>query len=148
MKLIYLVLPLLLILSACGNSKAIDSPKEETLEAKTSLEENYTLNVEIIDNRMPSSTQREFMYAIVLLKSKSGKLEDNWKISSFEINGISFTQYDEIEPKGKDQLLYKNNVREIPKDIEQPFSTIVKLESDKGKVLKFQFSDLSIEVVH
>jgi len=152
MKILYLILPILFF--SCSTSKAIDAPKEEMSKQEELNVENmndasdYTCNIEIIKNLMPSADPSPFMYAIVTLLPHSGKLERNWKVITFEIEGNNYSAFDESEFTGKDLLIYRNNVREIPKDITTPSSAKVVFENDKGIRIAYDLTIHEIFEVH
>ena len=150
MKILYLILPVLML--ACSSSKELKPPKEknsnpeEAIEIK--MEDNYICNIEVINNRMPSTDTEKFMYAIVTLLPESGQLKDNWKISSFEIDGTNYSTFDEPEFTGKDLLIYRNNVRKISKDTKNPFSAKVVFENETGLSLTYELKLLEVFDVH
>jgi hypothetical protein len=137
---------------SCVNSKEIDGQKEENLKEEISqasnMEENYIFNIEIVNNLMPSSTPRKFMYAIVSLSPKSGTFENNWKVASFELNGVSYSKFDDTKFNGKGLLIFRNTVREIPYGEESQLSACVILKNDKGQTLIFNADGIVATVVH
>ncbi|HLW29224.1 MAG TPA: hypothetical protein VKX29_00050 [Brumimicrobium sp.] len=143
MKLIYLVLSCLILLTACGNSKETNAKDDNQF-----MKDDYIFNIEVIDNQMPSTSPKGTIYAVVSLSPKTDMFKCNWELSNFEINGVSYNMFDDNKFKCKDQLIYQANVREIPHDIKPPLSVNVKFKNDKGKVITYHEEGLGITKVH
>jgi len=149
MKTIYLILLIASILCSCSNSKStvVEGSEKTSIESEK-MKEYYVFNIEVIDNRMPSQTPRKYMYAIVSLRLNSGNLDNNWRLTSFEINGVKYTKFDSDTFGGKNELLYRNNIREIPKNIQQPLSGEVQFENQDGDNLTFKVDNIKVSVVY
>jgi len=152
MKKRYLILPVLIF--ACSGPKELEQPTKENTsqesikDLKMKNEADYICNVEVIKNLMPSADTERTMYAIVTLLPQSGKIEYNWKVLTFEIDGVQYTTFDKTEFNGKDLLIYRNNVRKIPLNIKTPFSAKVVFENEKGLRLNYELNMLEIFEVH
>lgn len=139
---------------SCSGPKELDTPPKKNSdhevinEKEMKTEDDYTCNIEVINNLMPSANLESFMYAIVTLLPHSGILENNWKVLTFEIDEKEYTVFDELEYNSKDLLIYRNNVREIPKDLKVPFIAKVIFENDKGLKLQYQLRLSDIFEVH
>lgn len=151
MKKLFLVLPIFFF--ACSGPKDMEAAKkevtyEEIKDNKENLEDQYTCNIEIINNLMPSPEPRKYMYAIVTLLPHEGKLEQNWKLSSFQIDGQDYSFFDETTFSSKELLIYRNTVREIPKGIKAPLSAKVQFENEQGTKLTYHMEILKVFDVH
>ena len=150
MKKLYLILPILML--SCSTPKELDTAKKDTTNQESikemKNEADYICNIEVINNLMPSTDPERTMYAIVTLLPQNGNIEANWKILTFEIEGNKYSTFDDLEYNGKDLLIYRNNVREIPKSLKAPFSAKVVFENDKGLVLTYELNLLEIFEVH
>lgn len=141
------------LITGCSNTKNVMNEKntEETMEQNSLSEKDFKCNIEIIDNAMPiissDAESKKYMYAIVSLRPKSGKLQNNWRIKSFKVEDESYEKFDDHMLKGKDLAIYRNNVREIYKDLVAPVSIEIQFENDKGEILEYEINDLRIQVV-
>jgi len=129
MRILLLITGLLLSSSCAINRTDVTVQKIE-----------FECTIEFISNQIPGSNNdgKNKMYAIVRLKAKQDKtFKTNWKLKDFTIEGKGFTEFDSDEMMGKDQKMYKNNVREIGNVPKPPFKVHVQFLNENLETLEF-----------
>ena len=108
---------------------------------------NFSIDVEIINNRMPSiSPSENTNYCIVNLTPKKEVLENDWKIHKFVLNDVSYFTFDDNKLKGKGESQYQNVVREI--QIEKNNKISIIFINDQEEKIDFTIEDVPVSVVH
>jgi len=132
----------LFLLLSCSDSKKTTGEK-----MKNDVSLNFSIDVEIINNRMPSiSPSENTNYCIVNLTPKKEVLENDWKIHKFVLNDVSYFTFDDNKLKGKGESQYQNVVREI--QIEKNNKISIIFINDQEEKIDFTIEDVPVSVVH
>lgn len=132
----------LFLLLSCSDSKKTTGEK-----MKNDVSLNFSIDVEIINNRMPSiSPSENTNYCIVNLTPKKEVLENDWKIHKFVLNDVSYFTFDDNKLKGKGESQYQNVVREI--QIEKNNKISIVFINDQEEKIDFTIEDVPVSVVH
>ena len=132
----------LFLLLSCSDSKKTTGEK-----MKNDASLNFSIVVEIINNRMPSiSPSENTNYCIVNLTPKKEVLENDWKIHKFVLNDVSYFTFDDNKLKGKGESQYQNVVREI--QIEKNNKISIIFINDQEEKIDFTIEDVPVSVVH
>jgi hypothetical protein len=137
--IIGLVLSLLL---SCSNSK---EKYNTELAAKMKLEVNY------INNQMPSTDNSSSKYISFMVIPESGTFDENWKtislIVSSEDREVEILKFDKNDFEAKNEKVYRNNARQGLSELGSTIDVTIILESESGARLKLSQSRVKEEVV-
>lgn len=132
----------LFLLLSCSDSKKTTGEK-----MKNDASLNFSIDVEIINNRMPTiSPSENTNYCIVNLTPKKEVFENDWKIHKFVLNDVSYFTFDDNKLKGKGESQYQNVVREI--QIEKNNKISIIFINDQEEKIDFTIEDVPVSVVH
>lgn len=141
MKNINWLIVILLIAVSCKTTKNKMIPND-----------NYTVEVEAIQNMMPSSdgTSRS-MYAIITITANSDYVQQ-WKFENAvlqsEEKSFTLSQFDHDSFFEKGQKNITTNLRGIPEDIEGDFDLEINLKSKSGEQLQVSQKNIQVSTVH
>lgn len=134
---------MLTLLFSCSNSK------EKFNEA---LSEEMKLNVNYINNQMPTTDNSSSKYISFSIVSNNENFSENWKTISLTATSgdleVKVLKFDSNKFEGKGEKVYKNNARMGLSELGSIIDVKIILESESGERVKLSKSNIEEEVVH
>jgi hypothetical protein len=134
------------LVSSCG----IFKQKPQTLPS-----EDFVLIVECFVDVMPGVSETpKLPYVVVAMRRADGEsLENNWKIKEAFVrtaNGeiLELDEMDQSTFSGKNQLEWRNNLRNVPEKVKEKFDLELTLVNDAGNMVTLVQNNVEIMMVH
>ncbi|MCC5922149.1 MAG: hypothetical protein JJT77_00070 [Crocinitomicaceae bacterium] len=134
------------LLSNCGVLKR----KTQTLPS-----EDFVLIVECFVDVMPGVSETpKLPYVVIAMRRADGKpFENNWKIKEAVVrttngNILELDEMDQSAFSGKNQLEWRNNLRNVPEKVKEKFDLELTMLNDAGNMVTLVQNDIVIMMVH
>lgn len=143
LQFIFFLSLLLSLLLSCSNSKE---------KFNTELAEKMKLEVNYINNQMPSTDNSSSKYISFLVFPPNDSFKENWRtISLTAISGetkVQVLKFDKNKFEAKGEKVYRNSARMGLEDLNDSIEVTIILESESGERIKLNMSNIKEEVVH
>jgi hypothetical protein len=140
-KLLLLSILFSMILS-CSNSK---------VKYNIELSEGMKLEVNYINNQMPSTDNSSSRYISFMVIPESGSFDESWKTTALVASSgeleVQVMKFDKNDFEGKDEKVYRNNVRIGLSELASTIDVTIILVSESGERIKLSKSNIQEEVV-
>lgn len=134
------------LLSNCG----VLERKTQTLPS-----EDFVLIVECFVDVMPGVSETpKLPYVVIAMRRADGKpFENNWKIKEAVVrttngNILELDEMDQSAFSGKNQLEWRNNLRNVPEKVKEKFDLELTMLNDAGNMVTLVQNDIVIMMVH
>ena len=134
------------LLSNCG----VLERKTQTLPS-----EDFVLIVECFVDVMPGVSETpKLPYVVIAMRRADGKpFENNWKIKEAVVrttngNILELDEMDQSAFSGKNQLEWRNNLRNVPEKVKEKFDLELTMLNDTGNMVTLVKNDIVIMMVH